>query len=151
MRILCIADHIDPLVYSPNIRKRFSRIDFVLSAGDLSMSYYDFIVSMLNKPLFFVFGNHKLDGQAFYLKKKAELHGLDAKDPYDMKYYTGSTYINKKSVNAKGLLIAGLGGSVWYNGGQNQFTDRRMFRRILVWFRGSCGIIFVTVAFWTFC
>jgi Icc-related predicted phosphoesterase len=28
-------------------------------------------------------------------------------------------------------LIAGLGGSPWYNGGDNQYTERRMFLRAL--------------------
>ena len=32
----------------------------VLSAGDLALECYDFIVGGLNKPLFFVFGNHHL-------------------------------------------------------------------------------------------
>jgi len=31
----------------------------------------------------------------------------------------------------KGLLIAGLGGSRWYNGEENQFTDFQMTLRIL--------------------
>ena len=46
MKILCIADHVDPLVYSGAIRARFSDAAFVLGAGDLPLEYYDFIVSM---------------------------------------------------------------------------------------------------------
>ena len=31
----------------------------------------------------------------------------------------------------RGLTIAGLGGSIWYNGGENQFTDFTMFLTML--------------------
>ena len=58
MKILCIADHVDPLVYSLSIKTRFKDVDLVISAGDLPINYYDYIVSSLNKPLLFVFGNH---------------------------------------------------------------------------------------------
>ncbi len=63
MKVLCIADHIDPVIYSANLKARFADVDLVLSAGDLALEYYDFIVSTLNKPLLFVFGNHHLEGR----------------------------------------------------------------------------------------
>ena len=66
MKVLCIADHIDPVIYSANLKARFADVDLVLSAGDLSLEYYDFIVSTLNKPLLFVFGNHHLEGWSEY-------------------------------------------------------------------------------------
>ena len=58
MKILCISDQIDPLIYTNSIRQRFADVDLVLCAGDLPMDYLEFIVSSLNKPVFFVFGNH---------------------------------------------------------------------------------------------
>ncbi len=61
MRLLCIADHVDPLIYSTGLKERYGKVDLVLSAGDLALAYYDFIVSCLNRPLFFVFGNHHLE------------------------------------------------------------------------------------------
>ncbi|HKK47684.1 MAG TPA: metallophosphoesterase, partial [Alkalispirochaeta sp.] len=60
MKILCVADHIDPLVYSVTIKKRFADVDLVLSAGDLPMDYLGFIASSLNVTVGFVFGNHNL-------------------------------------------------------------------------------------------
>ncbi|MGH0052338.1 MAG: metallophosphoesterase, partial [Sphaerochaetaceae bacterium] len=60
MKLLCIADETDPLVYSKNIASRYADIDAVIAAGDLPLKYYEFIISTLNKPLFFVFGNHNL-------------------------------------------------------------------------------------------
>ena len=46
MKILCVADHVDPLVYSINAKERFNDVDLVLSAGDIPMSYLGFIASV---------------------------------------------------------------------------------------------------------
>ena len=128
MKILCIADHIDPLVYSDSIKSRFKDIDLVLSSGDLPLNYYDYIVSMLNKPLLFVFGNHNLKQLKFY-QGKGEISGFSAGRPAFKS--VGATYINGKALRRAGLIIAGLGGSMWYNGGPNQYSDTGMFFKIL--------------------
>ena len=130
MKILCISDTVDPLIYSPSILKRFSNIDMVISAGDLRLNYYDYIVTNLNKPLLFIFGNHRLAGIEYYKNK------LQFKDSFPlykdkMKYFVGGSYIDKKVLIKKNVIIAGLGGSRWYNGGENQFTEFGMFLKIL--------------------
>jgi len=135
MKILIVADHKDPLVYSPNIKQRFKDVDLVLGAGDLPMEYYGFIVSSLNKPLYFVFGNHNL--KRYHLFKKggmASSFGSGStiiEDMYSKSF--GATYLDGKSIRikSKNLLIAGLGGSMRYNKGDNQYTEWSMFIRIL--------------------
>jgi hypothetical protein len=97
----------------------------VLSAGDLALEYYDFIVSTLNKPLLFVFGNHHLEGRSAL-----------SRDPFEDRVPSwqrgvGATCLEGRVVRVKGLIIAGLGGSIWYNGGDNQYTDFAMFFSIL--------------------
>ena len=37
MKILCVSDQIDPLIYSVNIKERYRDVDLVISAGDLPM------------------------------------------------------------------------------------------------------------------
>jgi hypothetical protein len=132
MKILCISDHIDPLVYSPSIKQRFADVELVLSAGDLPLSYYDFIMSTLNKPLLFVFGNHNLRYMALYTGRvdvfgRGHLagQGIEAYRP------TGATYIGCRARREKSLLLAGLGGSYWYNGGENQYREFQVALRIL--------------------
>ena len=44
----------------------------------------------------------------------------------------GSTYLGGKSVVVNGLIVAGMGGSMWYNGGDNQYSDRAMFYKLLL-------------------
>src|SRR5947207_13754792 len=62
--ILAVSDEVDPLVYSDHVRERFRHVDLVLSCGDLPYSYLDYIVSMLDVPLYGVRGNHDC-GQGF--------------------------------------------------------------------------------------
>ena len=47
MKILCVCDQIDPIVYNSEIKERFGDVDYILSAGDLPMEYIDFIVFTL--------------------------------------------------------------------------------------------------------
>ena len=124
MKILCVADHVDPLVYSNTIKERFKDIDLVLGAGDLNLEYYGFIVSSLNKPLGFVFGNHNL--QHIHRFRKEYANQYQIKDAYQHSF--GSTYLGGRHWRIKGLLIAGLGGSKRYNKGENQFSEFGMFR-----------------------
>jgi len=129
MKLLCVSDHIDPLVYSPNIKSRFGELDMVISAGDLPMSYLGFLASSFNQPVLFVFGNHNLD--KFHLFKKRSVTSVTRDDfRPNMENYFGSTHVSDQVVRVKNLLIAGLGGSMRYNSGENQFTDVQMYIRI---------------------
>ena len=121
MKILCVSDQIDPLVYSNTIKQRYSDVDVILSAGDLPADYLDFIVSSLNKPMFFVIGNHH-----------TENHHTG---PFNEMAYetnsTGAVCIDKKVCYEEGLIIAGLGGTMRYNRGENQFSDFQMYIRMI--------------------
>ena len=131
LKILCISDKIDPLIYSSNIKKRFSDIDLVLSAGDLDLKYYGFIVSSLNKPLLFVFGNHNLKFLHRYrsVNNQFSIETPDTIGKLSPSY--GSIYLGDKVKSIKSLLIAGLGGSMKYNNGSNQFSEFQMLLKIL--------------------
>lgn len=131
MKILCIADHIDPLVHSVNAKDRFKDVDFVLSAGDLPMDYLGFVASTLNKSVFFVFGNHNLKHVELFRRGFSALRsGMDAAHLTRNRF--GSTYIGGRCIKTKsGLLIAGMGGSINYNNGENQFSDAQMAWKLL--------------------
>jgi len=125
LKILCISDQIDPQVYSANIKERFSDIDIILSAGDLPLDYLDFIVSTLNKPLFFVFGNHHNDKMKHYKKMYCSL------EHNEREYYgCGAIHVGTKIKTGKDFIIAGFGGSMRYNDGANQFSDFEMFMEV---------------------
>ena len=125
MKILCISDQIDPLVYSPRIKERYSDIDLVLAAGDLPLDYLDFVVSSLNKPVFFVFGNHHTDEIKYY-KNTSPYEKLDSE------YLgCGAVYLGNKVKFEGKLILAGLGGSMRYNNGKNQFTESQMVFEVI--------------------
>ncbi|MDR3334329.1 MAG: metallophosphoesterase [Treponema sp.] len=126
MKILCISDQIDPLVYTNSIKERFKNIDVVLSAGDLPLDYLEFIVSSLNKPLLFVFGNHNTEEYRFFTGRRDSLE-----DAEGLRHGAGTTHIGSKVRVEEGLIIAGLGGSMRYNNGENQYTDFQMYLEIL--------------------
>lgn len=132
MKILCVADHIDPLVYSSGIKVRFHDVGLVLSAGDLPLNYYDFIISTLNKPLLFVFGNHNLRGFENY-SGCADPLGRNSSGRRDAESScSGAVYISGRVRREKKVLVAGMGGSRWYNGGENQFTELQIYLRLAI-------------------
>lgn len=127
MKILCISDQIDPLVYSPRIKERFAGIDLVLSAGDLPFDYLDFIISSLNIPLFFVFGNHHTTELKHYKKNWNFMLIQDSQKYQDC----GAVHLGTKVKIEDKYIFAGLGGSMRYNNGDNQFTDYQMFIEVI--------------------
>ncbi|MDY0287865.1 MAG: metallophosphoesterase [Sphaerochaeta sp.] len=135
MKILCISDETDPLIYSKNIVSRYGDVDLVLAAGDLPLKYYEFIISSLNKPLYFVFGNHNLEYlHQFSTSATTVQYGYtDSKGSMQLLPSFGGDFVDGKVVYDKRnkLIIAGLGGAMRYNKGKHQFTEREMSFRIL--------------------
>ncbi|HEX6291604.1 MAG TPA: metallophosphoesterase [Herpetosiphonaceae bacterium] len=127
-----MSDEVVPLIYHPAARQRFHDVDLVLGCGDLPPSYLDYIVSVLDVPCFYVPGNH--DGEPEYTDYGKTLF----KPP-------GGVNIDGRVVRHDGLALAGLGGSIWYNGGKHQYTQSMMTARVyalvprILWYRRSNG------------
>lgn len=123
LEILCIADHVDPLIYSESLKKRYGHVDAVLSCGDLKRNYYEFIVSNLNVPFVYVLGNHS----NFSIEKSV------TEDLSEERLFSGGRLADGKSVYLKklDLLVAGFGGCIKYNRGENQYTEAEMLYRIM--------------------
>ena len=110
MKILLVSDEEDKYLWDFYTPGRLKGIDLILSAGDLKAEYLSFLVTMANRPLLYVPGNH--DGG--YAQRPPE----------------GCQCIDGKLVTVGGLRILGLGGSALYNGGPHQYTEKQMRRRI---------------------
>ena len=144
MKILCVSDYVDPLIYNQNVKEAFPDIDLILCAGDLPMDYIDFIVSVFNKPTYFVFGNHDLKEYHLY-HKDSRLDGSRFTKNYDQAIHGhGATYLGFKNfVNENlifedpqtgkktPLLLAGTSGTVRFNNGLCQFSDSHMKFKLL--------------------
>jgi len=155
MKILCVSDQIDPLIYNQNAKKNFPDIDLILCAGDLPMDYVDFIEAIFNKPTYFVFGNHDLSEFKYY--HGSGISAASANSPYagqSRLYENGGgnlnehghgavyagfktivsrkfNFIDKKSGKKTPLIITGISGSRRYNNGLCQYTDAQMMRMLL--------------------
>jgi Icc-related predicted phosphoesterase len=117
MKILLISDSIVEHIYSNSIAERMKDIDFVISCGDVPNYYLEFIVSMLNKPLFYVNGNHCVE-------RAYSESGMRLVLP------EGCININQKIFEYKDIIIMGLEGSMRYNCGEYQYTDAQMSWKI---------------------
>jgi Icc-related predicted phosphoesterase len=119
-RILAIADEVDETLYGDKLRRL--RPDIIVSCGDLPYGYLDNLVSRANVPLVYVPGNHDPD-----LTSANWLAG-----PYDEPLGPpGGENADGRVVLLAGLRIAGLGGSLRYNLGPNQYTQGEMRLRAL--------------------
>lgn len=118
MRVLAISDKVAPILYSGAIRERVGEIDLILSCGDLPYYYIDYVISMLNRPCYFVFGNHG---------KKVEYwsNNQSVREP------AGAVNLHGRTVKEGPLLLAGLEGSMRYNNAPNyQYTDWEMWGNV---------------------
>lgn len=134
MKLLCVSDQIDPFIYSSTIKERFGDVDAVISAGDLPDEYLDFLVSALNKPVYFVFGNHNLKSFNYYhnTRKYSKDDFRFIHDGFSEEFHsTGAVYIGFKCKRVDNMLMAGVSGSVRYNNGLCQYTEFQMKLRLL--------------------
>jgi len=58
VKILVVADEESAYLWDHYRPGRLAGIDLILSAGDLKPEYLSFLVTMANRPLLYVHGNH---------------------------------------------------------------------------------------------
>ena len=58
MKLLLISDVPDPGLWDYFSKAKLQGADAIISCGDLPAAYLTFLVTMANKPLFYVHGNH---------------------------------------------------------------------------------------------
>jgi len=111
MRILVVSDKESRYIWDHFDKSVFSDIGMILSCGDLSAPYLEFLVTMVNgAPLFYVPGNHD--------------RGFATAPP------EGCVCADGKIVSAGGLRVLGLGGCRSPHRNIYQYTERDMARRV---------------------
>lgn len=111
MKLLLVADEESPYLWDHYRPGRLSGYDAILSAGDLKAEYLTFLVTMANRPLYYIHGNHDRN--------------------YDNRPPEGCDCIEDRIVTVNGWRILGLGGSPRYSVGDHQYTERQMKLRII--------------------
>ena len=116
MRILAIADEESKYLWDYFEKSKLEGIDLIISCGDLDPRYLSFLATFTSAPVLYVHGNHDTKY---------------AKVPPD-----GCICIEDKIFVYKGVRILGLGGSMRYHGGEHQYTEGEMKRRVAkLWFQ----------------
>lgn len=110
VRVLAVADEEVPAVLS---RVSDLRVDVLVAAGDLPWDYLESLVSALDVPAAYVPGNHD-----------PHIGPGTATSP------RGFVSVDDQALVVGGLRIAGLGGSVRYNDGDHQYTQKQYDRRV---------------------
>lgn len=125
-RVLTVSDEVVESLWTDRVTERHGDVDLVLAAGDLPFDYLDFLATALDRPLVFVPGNHDAVLSGYSRRRGMWLHsGFPARYPGP----AGAVNADGRIVEAGGLRIAGLGGSIRYNDGPNQWTERQQARR----------------------
>jgi uncharacterized protein len=96
------------------------RPDFVVSSGDLPFDYLEYLVSRLNVPLLYVPGNHDAS------VKRADTTWMSLEQEVPVPGPEGCENIDGRITEVQGLRVAGLGGSLRYKPGPNQYTQAQM-------------------------
>lgn len=93
-----------------------SDVDLLVGCGDLPYEYLEYLLSVLNVPMIYIPGNH----DPVYSTRNPRSH------------VEGGINIDLMCINIKGLLVAGVGGSIRYrDDGINQYGQTEMYFRIL--------------------
>ncbi len=110
MKILILADVESKYLWDYFEKEKLEGIDLILSCGDLKPQYLSFLASFSKVPILYVRGNHD--------------------DCYKDNPPDGCICIEDNIYNHNGLRIMGLGGSLRYNKGINQYTQLQMKNRV---------------------
>ncbi|MDO5382989.1 MAG: metallophosphoesterase [Eubacteriales bacterium] len=110
MKILILSDVESKYLWDYFEKEKLEGIDLILSCGDLKPQYLSFLASFSKVPILYVRGNHD--------------------DCYKDSPPEGCICIEDKIYVHKGIRIMGLGGSIRYKNGDNQYTESQMKKRV---------------------
>jgi 3',5'-cyclic AMP phosphodiesterase CpdA len=129
VRILAVSDEVDPRLETPLVRRL--RPDVLLGAGDLPVDYLEYLVNAFEVPLAFVPGNHDPDFSGVRRSRAGLLlrAGLPAEEIGPAGGVDADGLVVDLRSRAGTLRVAGLGGSIRYRPGPNQYTQRELARR----------------------
>ena len=121
MQILAVSDQIVNHLYTPQASSRFGDVDAVISCGDLPYYYVEYLVDKLNRPTFYVRGNHA--------------HAKEIGEQGVVTHPGGAVDLHRRVARLKlkdrgRLLLAGVEGSLRYREGPYMYTQWEMWRLV---------------------
>jgi len=110
VKILVVSDQVVERVYTLASNGHFQDAELILGCGDMPYTYLEYLVTVLNVPMYYVPGNHD--------PRSAQAHA------------EGGSNLDLKIVRHKKFLIGGFGGSIRYRpDGINQYTQTEAYLR----------------------
>jgi len=110
VKILAISDQVLERVYALASNGHFQDVELILGCGDLPYAYLEYLLTMLNVPLYYVPGNHD--------PRPSQAHA------------EGCSNLDLKIERYRKFLIGGFGGSIRYRpDGVNQHTQTEAYLR----------------------
>lgn len=116
-KVLALSDVELDLIYSPRVRARFQDVDLIIGCGDLPYYYLEYIISVLDKPLYFVRGNHS------NVKEYTVAGSLS--EPQ------GGVDLHRRIIMTNGIILAGIEGSLKYRNAPYQYTQLEMWGHVI--------------------
>lgn len=117
-RILAVSDAESQYIYHAIGGEKFRDVDFVVSCGDLPYYYLDYIISMSNKDMYYVRGNHA--------------HKIETGERHQVTEPQGARNLHLKTMRTPGgVLLAGIEGCLVYNHGPHQYSQNQMWQMVL--------------------
>jgi Icc-related predicted phosphoesterase len=96
-----------------------------VSCGDLPFDYLEYLVSRANVPLLYVPGNHDPS------VRPADMTWSPLQPEVPVVGPQGCDNVDGRVIEARGVRVAGLGGSLRYKPGPNQYSQAQMRWRVL--------------------
>ena len=113
-KVLAVSDFEEDYVYRAAASGVFKDVDFIVSCGDVSSEYLGYIISMVNRNLYYVRGNHQ---------QITRRHEND-----NTSQHWGGIDLHLHTRQAPGdVILAGIEGSLAYNFGPQQYTQQQMW------------------------
>jgi calcineurin-like phosphoesterase family protein len=124
-KVLTVSDEVVESLWTDQVRRH--SVDLVLAAGDLPFDYLEYLASALERPCVMVPGNHDAD-----LGGYARSRGMWVRSGFPTSWPGPQGWVDADGtvVDVAGLRIAGLGGSIRYRNGPNQWTESQQSRRV---------------------
>lgn len=121
IQVLAVSDQVDPRIHSSSLRERMPGVSMVVGCGDLPARYLEFLADALNRPVYFVLGNHLEE-----ITRKGERgKPVDPMGCVDL----GGKVIRDE---ATGLIMAGIPGSPRYRDGEEQQYTESQIRWLML-------------------
>jgi Icc-related predicted phosphoesterase len=110
VKILSVSDQVLDRIYTLASNGHFKDVELILGCGDMPYAYLEYLLTIINVPMFYVPGNH---------------------DPRSANASAeGGSNLDLKIVRHKTFLIGGFGGSIRYRpDGINQYTQAEAYTR----------------------